>query len=152
VQGFSMALSPACGARCLESVREICTGGHVVRLLACFFASPRSFLYLLPLPVIVTCSLACSSHTFRVIRDAMTILPAKVPAVGNIVGTILQMSTFGVLCFCLSRFLEMLEFELLTDEQREEHNGLGSGANCPLRNGVSHFLLLIETGQDTDCL
>jgi hypothetical protein len=32
----------------------------------------------------------------------MTVLPAKVPLVGGIVSTILQMSTFGVLCFCLS--------------------------------------------------
>ncbi|KAH7393967.1 hypothetical protein DE146DRAFT_112745 [Phaeosphaeria sp. MPI-PUGE-AT-0046c] len=33
----------------------------------------------------------------------MSYVPAEVPLVGNILGTILQMSTFGVLCFCLTR-------------------------------------------------
>lgn len=32
----------------------------------------------------------------------MSYVPAKVPLVGAVLGTILQMSTFGVLCFCLS--------------------------------------------------
>jgi hypothetical protein len=32
-------------------------------------------------------------------------VPAKVPLVGGVLSTVLQMSTFGVLCFCLSMFL-----------------------------------------------
>jgi len=35
---------------------------------------------------------------------ALDYVPAKVPLVGDIFSVILQMSTFGVLTFCLSRF------------------------------------------------
>jgi hypothetical protein len=40
----------------------------------------------------------------------MAILPAKVPLVGEVLSTILQMSTFGVLCFCLSRSIAVIGF------------------------------------------
>lgn len=35
-------------------------------------------------------------------------VPAVVPLVGDVLSTILQMTTFGVLCFCLSKFLRRL--------------------------------------------
>ncbi|KAH7095077.1 hypothetical protein FB567DRAFT_20056 [Paraphoma chrysanthemicola] len=34
---------------------------------------------------------------------AVDYVPAKVPVVGQVISVILQMSTFGVLCFCLTR-------------------------------------------------
>jgi hypothetical protein len=45
----------------------------------------------------------------------MDYVPAKVPRVGEVLGTILQMSTFGVLCFCLSMFIAVLIVLQITD-------------------------------------
>jgi hypothetical protein len=68
------------------------------------FSSLHPGSYLLFLFQKVNLQFGFSSHNLRRLfgGEAMTVLPAKVPLVGGIVSTILQMSTFGVLCFCLS--------------------------------------------------
>ena len=69
---------------------------------------------------------------------ALDYVPAKVPLVGEVISVILQMSTFGVLCFCLSTVASIsAELDLLKGVQREERNISRNGPDYHWPNGVS---------------
>lgn len=72
---------------------------------------------------------------------ALDYLPAKVPVAGQVIGVVLQMSTFGVLCFCLSKSLSsrFRMREPLTQMQREEHSTSSTGRSCRWHSGVSRY-------------
>jgi hypothetical protein len=68
---------------------------------------------------------------------AVDYVPAKVPLAGKVLSTTLQMSTFGVLCFCLSMAVpSQKSFPILISIQHGECNASRNGLGYHWPNGV----------------